>query len=431
MNQAPTKSIFFLIVSLIVVKTCSSNRYTSLKARIDDHQSKYIESLYNPYYFSMRYFQSKPYKTLNYFREIILPFTSEAYRVLTTAGNTYFEISGVDPITILSIWENSSFSKTYHFLKYVTNSDSTVVYHICNENDKCYTLQIEKDIKKYTRNAWREVSHLRKEKFILHLRKTIYKQKFLFAIFQYAPTSLEDLIEQEALKEMHKINLTFDLLSMMENFMKYKIVHGDIRPTKILALIDSKTRKSFKDQLKWQTMVNHHTEIDPVLSGFKKHARLTNREGKLFSDEVYENGKGKIDMTDLNEPRKPKIIRYDKKFRPYEIWAYKYKKFGPGSDIFALGITLTYLVLGKGPNSLESGCSGKSLYECKQTFIELENEIHNEISHCFGWERCVLYLVSKMTVLSPIERISPKNAKKDFVKCLHKLGFDFEEPPKV
>jgi serine/threonine protein kinase len=272
---------------------------------------------------------------------------------------------------------------------------------------------------------------MRKEKFIIHLRKTLYKKKFLFAIFQFAPTTLYDLINQKALKEMHMINLVDDMLTMTENYMKYKIIHGDIRPTKIMALIDSKIRKPFKNELKYHKIVNHHTEIDPMLSGFKKFARVTTSKGELYPSKMYEEGTGIIDMTDLNEVKKPKIVRYESNFRPYEIWAYKDKKFSPGSDMFALGITLFHMIKGHGPSSIEYGCSGILPKDCQNKFYELEKEISDEISHCFGWERCLWYLISKMTLLSPLERISPKNAKKDFIKCLHKLDFEFEEPPKV
>ena len=431
MNKIPTKSHLLLITFIILLNHISNNRYTGLNQRFETSSRGSFYFQYNSYYYSMKYYKFQPDRPRNFFREIILPFTSETYRILTTQGNTFFESTNIDPIRIYTLWEDSDLSNTYHFLEYITNSHKTAVYHICNQNDKCYNLQIEEDPQKYTVNAWKEMAHMRKENFIIHLRKTLYQDSILFGVFQFAPTTLHDLIHQKALKELHVINLVDDLLTMTQNYMKYKIIHGDIRPTKILTLIDPKIRKPFKYQLKWHKMVNHHSEIDPMLSGFKKFARVFNSKEEVYPEEMYEQGTGVVDMTDINEVKKPKIMRYETRFRPYEVWAYRYKKFSPGSDIFALGITLFHIIQGQGPESLEHGCLEKSLVECENQFFELENEIKNEISHSYGWERCVWYLISKMTSFSPLERISPKNAKKDFIKCLHKLDFEFEEPPKV
>ena len=123
-----------------------------------------------------------------------------------------------------------------------------------------------------------------------------------------------------------------------------------------MTIIDAKKRKPHKKYLKNKIRVYHSSEIDPKLSGFKRFNLLTNKEGFLYSDEIYEKGTGKVNMTDLNKQKRTNLSRYKPAFRPPEIWLHGPENYGPGSDLFALGITIYHLFNGKGPDTLNTTC---------------------------------------------------------------------------
>jgi serine/threonine protein kinase len=426
------KNLFRIVYTILTyfILEAACNHYTGLLLTEDYFKNSNGFGL-NPYYESDIMYNPKCNQTMNFFREIILPFTSRNYRLFNAYGNLFYNNNGVDPINVYLAWRKTEMDQKYHIVQFVTSGRKSFVARICKTTKKCYVIHIEFDPEKHTQKAWKEIKHLRKEKFILKARKIVHVDKITLAMFEHMSTSLEAAINHDALGQVQKINLTYELLEMAQSYMEYKIVHGDIHPSKILLYVDQKETKPTRYKVTRPVKIFKGSELDVKLTGFKKYCRLVDENGNAYEDKIYKEGGGVVDMTDRAKPTRRFLDRYKSGYKPFEIWYHGKNTFGPGADLFALGITIYRMVFNDFDLDFDFDCSNIRKRDCKKKYRQLERRFDNQIGHTWGWERCILEVVQNLTYLAPLMRVSPENNMKNLIKCLNKNKFKFEEHPKT
>lgn len=430
MRKSAFISIKGLLLVFLVANQALCNRYTGLIQNEEYFQDPENIGL-NPYYKSDIMFNPQSQKSHNMFREIILPFTSRDYRYLTFYGNIFYLKSGIDPVKVYQSWLKTKYHTKYHVVQFVVCTKKNFVARVCENMNKCFVLHVELDPKRETLRAWREIKHLGKAKHIIFIRKVKHQDQITMGVFEHTSTSLENLIKHKALGEMQKINLTHDLLEMAESYMKYKIVHGDIHPSKILVQIDMNNKEPTRRAVTLKPKLYKESNLDIKLSGFKKYSKVVDRNLKKYPKKVYKDGSGVVDLTDMIIPRRAHLQRYKSGFKPFELWFHGNSIYGPASDLFALGLTIHKMAFDDEDYEFDLDCSGLPRIDCKKKYEKIEKKFKWERPEILGWERCILDVVIGLTFAVPLRRVDPRNSMKNFTKCLLQQEFIFEDPPKL
>lgn len=397
-----------------------ANRYSGL-LMLEEHHFDGWDDSYSPYINETFMINGQCGKTANFFREIILPFVDEQYRTLVNFRNDYFVDRGVDPIEVWSSWIISDMATKYDFHKFIANGVNGAVYKVCRRGGYCRAIKIQRDrrgnfFKKYLR-----IKQLLKGEFLNRVYYIEHQGRFVFMVMRLGDANLNQLIKKKAMREIQKLNVIHDLLVGMHNYQKFKLIHGDLKPANILVKVDEHKFPDIKANINRKVKVNRDSDIIPMIADFEQYGLLTKKNGEYYSDKVYKKG-GKVRLSDKVE-KKDRMRRYSPRFKAYEVWKAKRNEFGPGADIYAMGLTVYYVWFSKPPEELSKSCRTITLPECKEKIQGMNERFDNMDLQQRTTEECVLEVVRGMIRFNPLRRDTPMKSKKIFLDCLNSNGF--------
>jgi serine/threonine protein kinase len=415
----PILSILFC--AGIIFSPAFCNRFSGLLLLKEHHKDEWDES-YHPYVNETFIIGGKCNETPNFFREIILPFTDEQYRTLVHFKNNYFIDRGVDPVDIWVKWLGSDMATKYDFISFIANGVNGAVYRVCRKGGYCRALKIQRDrhgkyFKRYLR-----IKPVLKEEFLNRVYYIEHQGIYVFMVMKLGDTNLNQLIKKKVMTPVQKLNMIHDLLVALHNYMKYKLIHGDLKPANILVKIDEHKYKDNRENVMKKIRAKKDSDLMPLIADFEQYAKLVKRNGKYYKKQVYANG-GSIDITDRVE-RKDKMRRYSPRYKSYEVWAAKKNKYGPGADIYAMGLSIHYVWFGKQPIELKKSCREISLSQCKQKLKGMSLRMNDMDLSEKTTENCVLEVVRGMMTFEPTQRELPLTSKSKLMTCLSKLGYN-------
>lgn len=406
--------------ALLLCAPVLSNRYSGL-LMLEEHHFKGWDDSYSPYINETFMIGATCGKTANFFREIILPFTDPQYRILVHFRNDYFVDRGVDPIEVWSSWLVSDMATKYDYESFIANGVNGAVYKACRRGGYCRAIKIQRDrrgsfFKKYLR-----IKQLLKGEFLTRVYYIEHQGRFVFMVMRLGDANLNQLIKKKAMREIQKLNVIHDLLVGMNNYQKYKLIHGDLKPANILVKVDEHKYPDIRANLKRKIKVNRDSDIVPMIADFEQYGVLVKKNHEYYSDKVYTKG-GKVRLSDKVE-KKDRMRRYSPRFKAYEVWKAKRNEFGPGADIYAMGLTVYYVWYGEPPEELSKSCRTISLPECKKKIQGMNERLDNMDLQSRSTEECVLEVVRGMLRFNPLRRDPPLKSKDILLECLEKNGF--------
>ena len=396
------------------------NRYTGLLMMEEHHFDGWDDS-YSPYVNETFMIGGQCGKTPNFFREIILPFTDPQYRTLIHFRNDYFVDRTVDPIEVWSNWLVSDMATKYDFISFIANGVNGAVYKVCRKGGYCRAIKIQRDRKGNFFKKYLKIKQLLKGEFLNRVYYIEHQGRFVFMVMRLGDANLNQLIKKKAMREIQKLNVIHDLLVGMHNYQKFKLIHGDLKPANILVKIDEHKYPDIRANLKRKVKVKKDSDIIPMIADFEQYGTLTKKNGEYYSDKVYKKG-GKVRLSDVVE-KKDKMRRYSPRFKSYEVWKAKRNEFGPGADIYAMGLTIHYVWFNKPPEELKKSCRTITLKECKIKIKEMNERFNNLDLKGRTSEECVLEVVRGMIRFNPLRRDTPMKSKDLFLECLNQNGF--------
>ena len=414
-------NLVLLIINLAFLWQGSlCNRYTGLLMMEDHHFDGWDDS-YSPYVNETFMLGAKCGEVANFFREIILPFVDDQYRILINFRNDYFLDRGVDPIEVWTNWLISDMATKYDFKSFIANGVNGAVYKVCRRGGYCRAIKIQRDRRGSFFKKYLKIKQLLKGEFLNRVYYIEHQGRFVFMVMRLGDANLNQLIKKKAMREIQKLNVIHDLLVGMHNYQKFKLIHGDLKPANILVKIDEHKYPDIVANLKRKVKVNRDSDIIPMIADFEQYGILTKKNGEYYSDKVYKKG-GKVRLSDKVE-KKDRMRRYSPRFKAYEVWKAKRNEFGPGADIYAMGLTVYYVWFSKPPEELSKSCRTISLKECKVKIKGMNERFDNMDLKARTSEECVLEVVRGMIRFNPLRRDTPMKSKNLFLECLNKNGF--------
>lgn len=303
-----------------------------------------------------------------------------------------------------------------------------MVFKVCHMDKNCYALRIQHDPHKKIHRALRILTHLKDNKYFLKVNKYYRRAPFNFVVETLADTNLGVLIDQNALSNMQKISLTFDLLESMIHYSAHKIVHGNIKPEKILIRIDSTRFPQIPVNMNRKLKITNYSNLESWLFGFDRHYVLKSRDGVKYTRKLLKKRKRlSVDFFDSTRNIRKELQRYESVYRPFESWFQNYHTTGPSADVYALGIVFYQMWFQHAKGKMTRTCTKDRLSQCKNVFLHVERLLDYAFTEYETEEECAMVLIQKMTRFLPYERAYPEEAKLMFLKCLRKLGFEIDD----
>ena len=397
-----------------------SNRYTGLLMQEHHHKSNWEDS-YNPYNNESYMLGGQCGVSPNFFREIILPFTDPQYRILVHFRCDYFSDRGVDPLETWTAWLKSDMITKYDFVGFIANGVNGAVYKVCRKGGYCRALKIQRDRRGKFFQKYMKIKQFLKGEFLNRMYYIEHQDAFVFMIMRLGDANLRQLIKKKAMNDIQKLNVIHDLLVATNNYFKYKLIHGDLKPANILVKIDEHKYPDTRENIKRKVKVNKQSDIIPMITDFEQYAILVRKSGKYYSKDIYKNG-GDTRLSDTVE-KKDKMRRFSPRFKAYEVWKASRNQFGPGADIYAMGLTIYYVWFNKAPKDLTKSCRGMELDECKKKIKGMNDHFEQMDLAGRSSEECVLEVFRGMIRFNPLRRDKPLQSKEIFLECLNKVGF--------
>ena len=415
-----------LLLLLALALPSHQNTYTGI-AITQNSTNKSLLRGRSPYYNSSSIFHTQCNKSQNFFLAIILPFTDRNFRVFTTRKNFFFENTKLAPLKLYSLYLSTPLASRLKIKSFVTNGNASAIFRACYKKTHCFALRIQHDPKKYRFAALTMLMRLKDKEHFLKVNKRYRRYPLNFVLETLADTTLETLIQKNALNNLQKIGLTHNLLEAMEHYSSHKIVHGNIKPGKILVRIDKNRYPNRPKHMDRKLIIFKNSQLEPWIFGFDRYFRLQNRTGDKYTKEKVLKKKLAVDFFDSTRKIRKKLKRYDSIYRPYESWFETFRSVGPSADVYAMGIVLYRLWFETLKGKFKLICDEERLSQCKLQFMKIEHFLTYTHPEYETEEECALEVIRKMTRFLPYERAYPEEAKLMFEKCLTKLGFVFED----
>lgn len=415
-----TRSFIAMITLIVLPELLTCNRYVGL-LMLEEHHGKNWKDSYNPYVNEGYMIGGQCGVTPNFFREIILPFSDPQYRILIHFRNDYFVDRGVDPIRIWTKWLISDMVTKYDLVGFIANGVNGAVYKVCRKGGYCRAMKIQRDRRGNFFKKYLKIKQFLKGEFLNRVYYIEHQGKYVFMIMRLGDANLQQLIKKKAMREIQKLNVIHDLLVGMFNYMKFKLIHGDLKPANILVKIDEHKFPDIRENLKRKIKVTRDSDVVPMITDFEQYGILVKKTGKYYPKKAYKEG-GKVVLSDVVE-KKDRMRRFSPRFKSYEVWKASKNQFGPGADIYAMGLTIYYVWFNKPPVHLKKSCRTISLPECKKKIKEMNDHFDNLDLKSRSSEECVLEVVRGMLRFNPHRRDKPMQSKEMFLQCLNKVGF--------
>lgn len=415
-----SKQILILTLILSLTHVSLANNYTGLLMN-EEHHMKGWEDSYSPYINETYMLGAKCGVTPNFFREIILPFTDPSYRTLVHFRNDYFVDRHVDPIEVWVNWLVSDMATKYDFISFIANGVNGAVYKVCRRGGYCRALKIQRDRRGTFFKRYLKIKQRLKGEFLNRVYYIEHQTKFVFMVMRLGDANLQQVIKKKAMREIQKLNVSHDLLIGMHNYMKYKMLHGDLKPANILIKVDEHKFKDTRENMGRKIKVSRDSDLVPMITDFEQYAVFTKKSGKYYSKKTYEEG-GTINLSDVVE-KKDRMRRFSPRFKPYEAWKASRNQYGPGADIYSMGLTIHYVWFGKPPKELKKSCRALPLPDCKEKIKSMNDRLDNLDLKDRSTEECIMKVVRGMLRFNPLRRDKPLESKDILLNCLAKLGF--------
>ena len=366
----------------------------------------------------------------NFFLQVILPFTDPDFRIFTHKNNRFISPKGWHPLIFLREWRKTAMSEKYDLVKFLGSGGYGIVMSMCDkQTDRCFAMKMEemKDFYQYDDMMW--ISQVLDTQLLAEIFDLEKTRRWIFSSMRLADLDLNKVIAYNKANDFQRLNIINDLLTSLYDFLRHKIVHGDIKAGNILIKIDEEIYPDIRENMFVEKILKRDSELVPILADVDGYGVVVKANGEQYDKDVYRNG-GDIDLTDLVE-LDHKMISQTPKYRAQETWL-SYK-FGPAIDIYSMGLTIYDLFYNTLPEVLLDmtpvckeirGSDQKEVkkQECLRLSQELETSFDAKIESSKDYEKCVLVLVQQMVRSDPLQRILPLQGRKEFMGCLADNG---------
>lgn len=412
-----------------------------------EHHLYHWDDSYSPYINEAYMIGGECNGNPNFFTEIMLPFMDEEYRTFIHLRNNFFVKNGVSPFTLWETWISLNMAETYSIENFLANGSNGAVYKICDKDKKCKAMKIQYDEFKVLIKHLKSLQPMLKEDYMNSIFDIRQHGFYMFMLMELGEMDLSDVLQESRVTTVQKLNLIRDVLQALDNFLKHKVIHKDLKPGNILIKYDDnivpvikdipnkppvveeqcddednicKQKKEYLSQLKDLRDKN----LVPMFTDFEGVGRVVNKNDKKYKDWRFIKGdkillSDKISLDDHN-------LLFTPAYKAYEaVKMDKKKRFGPGVDIYSIGITVYEIWYGHLPKEIyeQKGLKKKG----KARTFKVQKNIRKRLREMDLTEKteenCVIDIVKGMIRLNPLKRRKPMTSIRRFLKCLKEIGY--------